>query len=86
MEHRHDLEDILFSGLPPAERQHVATVIRETDAAKLRRKRAQQSSDSVVFADPFAAQDDNEIDQGCERDDPGDDGQRCRVAKQRDHS
>jgi len=42
MEHRQDLEDLLLSGLPPVEQQHVAQTMREATAAKLRRKRAQR--------------------------------------------
>jgi len=42
MEHRQDLEDLLMSGLPPVEQQHVAQTMRAVTAAKLRRKRAQR--------------------------------------------
>ena len=35
MEHRTDLEDILLSGLPAAERDHVVRVIGQTSAEKL---------------------------------------------------
>jgi hypothetical protein len=49
MEHRRDLEDLLMSGLPDDERQHIADAIRETTAAKLRRKRTQR--DRVIDLD-----------------------------------
>jgi hypothetical protein len=39
VEYRNDLADILLSGLPSDERDHVVGVIHETDAAVLRRKR-----------------------------------------------
>ncbi len=47
MEHRHDLEMILFSGLSPAERLQTARTIREADAAKLRHKRSQHHTDAA---------------------------------------
>lgn len=40
MEYRDDLANILLSGLPDDERHHVVEVIHQTDAEKLRRKRA----------------------------------------------
>jgi hypothetical protein len=49
MEHRRDLEDLLMSGLPDDERQHIADAIRETTAAKLRRKRTQR--DRIIDLD-----------------------------------
>ncbi len=42
MEYRSDWHDLLMAGLPEIERRHVASVIRETTAAKLRRKRAER--------------------------------------------
>lgn len=41
MEHRNDLEEILLAGLPEVERRHVASVIGDVTANKLRHKRAQ---------------------------------------------
>ena len=43
MEHRNDLSELLLDGLPPDEREHVINVIRQGDAEKLRRKRAERS-------------------------------------------
>jgi hypothetical protein len=40
MGHRPDLEELLLSGLPSMEQQHVVRTIRETVAAKLRYKRS----------------------------------------------
>ncbi len=48
MEHRDDLAEVLLSGLPADERNHVVDVIRQSDAEKLRRKRA--SSDNPLDA------------------------------------
>lgn len=42
MEHRDDLGELLLDGLPPEEREHVINVIKQGDAEKLRRKRAER--------------------------------------------
>jgi hypothetical protein len=42
MEHRDDLSELLLDGLPPDERDHVINVIKQGDAEKLRRKRAEK--------------------------------------------
>jgi hypothetical protein len=49
MEHRHDLAEILLSGLPEDERTHVVRVINEVDAEKLRHKRAQSAAEGDVL-------------------------------------
>ncbi len=50
MEHRNDLEKILFAGLPPQEADHVRNVIRQGDAKLLAHKRSvrEQASSEVV--------------------------------------
>ena len=46
MEHRHDLEEILLSGLPDDERKHVVDIINNDGAeAKLARLRAPDLSE-----------------------------------------
>ncbi|HEX4018593.1 MAG TPA: hypothetical protein VHX15_17785 [Frankiaceae bacterium] len=42
VEHREDLSELLLDGLPAEEREHVINVIRQGDAEKLRRKRAEK--------------------------------------------
>ena len=42
MEHRHDLSKLLLDGLPADEREHVINVIKQGDADRLRRKRAEK--------------------------------------------
>ncbi|HEX4427841.1 MAG TPA: hypothetical protein VHZ96_01080 [Frankiaceae bacterium] len=42
MEHRDDLSELLLDGLPADEREHVINVIKQGDAEKLRRKRAEK--------------------------------------------
>jgi hypothetical protein len=58
MEHRLDLEQLLLAGLPEGERQDVIKAIRETDAKKLRRIRAQYAKEQHLVeqlaADPDA--------------------------------
>jgi hypothetical protein len=56
VEHRKDLSELLLDGLPPEEREHVINVIKQGDAEKLRRKRAEkaipaQEEDSEPAAD-----------------------------------
>ncbi len=43
MEHRDDLSELLLNGLPPEEREHVLKVIRQGDAEKLARLRAENT-------------------------------------------
>ena len=43
MEDRNDISELLLNGLPPDEREHVINVIKQGDAEKLRRKRAEQA-------------------------------------------
>lgn len=58
MEHRDDLSKLLLDGLPAGEREHVINVIKQGDAEKLRRKRAER---------PIPAQDgDHESDREAE--------------------
>ncbi len=45
MEHRHDLEEILLSGLPEDERKHVVETIRRVDQSKLEELRARSDCD-----------------------------------------
>ncbi len=45
MEHRHDLEEILLSGLPDEERRHVVEVINRDDESKLQELRARSDTD-----------------------------------------
>jgi hypothetical protein len=43
LEDRNDIGELLLNGLPADEREHVINVIKQGDAAKLRRKRAEQA-------------------------------------------
>lgn len=43
MEDRDDLSELLLNGLPEDEREHVIDVIKQGDAEKLRRKRAEDA-------------------------------------------
>jgi hypothetical protein len=45
VEHRHDLEEILLSGLPDDERQHVVEIINKDDESKLHELRARSDWD-----------------------------------------
>ncbi len=63
MEYRNDLADVLLSGLPDDERDHVVHVIHQLDAEKLRRKRASgDSADAVEAPDPDDSDIDSELD------------------------
>ena len=53
MEHRTDLEEILLSGLPEDERDHVVKAIREASATKLARLRANCERDLRREAQPM---------------------------------
>jgi hypothetical protein len=48
VEHRHDLEEILLSGLPDDERQHVIEIINGETEAKLERLRAPDLSEQFT--------------------------------------
>ena len=48
MEHRHDLEEILLSGLPDDERRHVVEVISKEDESKLQELRSRYDRDENV--------------------------------------
>ena len=43
LEDRNDISELLLSGLPAEEREHVVNVIKQGDAEKLRRKRAEKA-------------------------------------------
>lgn len=55
MEHRDDLTKLLLDGLAPDEREHVVNVIKQGDAEKLRRKRAERPI-AGEDRDPVAAE------------------------------
>ncbi len=59
MEDRDDLSELLLNGLPEDEREHVINVIKQGDAEKLRRKRAESIVPSQdVHRDPDDGDDD----------------------------
>ena len=60
MEHRSDLEMILFAGLPPQEADHVRSVIRQGDAKLLAHKRAVRESGSAQVIELSEAEGDTE--------------------------
>jgi hypothetical protein len=62
MEHRNDLAEILLSGLPDDERNHVVEVINQADAEKLRRKREQGAAEGDVLEVTDTDLDDDEDD------------------------
>jgi hypothetical protein len=55
VEHRDDLTKLLLDGLAPDEREHVVNVIKQGDAEKLRRKRAERPI-AGEDRDPVAAE------------------------------
>jgi hypothetical protein len=50
VEHRHDLEEILLSGLPDDERRHVIEIINKDDESKLQELRARSDWDETAEA------------------------------------
>ena len=56
MEDREDLGELLLRGLPEDEREHVINVIKQGDAEKLRRKRAERAA-PAEDSDPAATRD-----------------------------
>jgi hypothetical protein len=50
VEHRHDLEEILLSGLPDDERQHVVEVINKDDESKRQELRAKSDWEETAEA------------------------------------
>ena len=60
MEHRSDLEMILFAGLPPQEADHVRNVIRQGDEKLLAHKRAVRETTSAQIVELSEADGDTE--------------------------
>jgi hypothetical protein len=48
VEDREDLGELLLRGLPEDEREHVINVIKQGDAEKLRRKRAESAAERAA--------------------------------------